>query len=249
MLLDLHPTRSAKFSVARSLLAVVALCALLSSAVPLGTVLAAHNCAMPCCVGKAWTAACANGSCHVDLPTSPKVESDSTPDSHCDKTAQPTAHQETPQAGGHIAGQMDGGHMAGGHTINALPASETASTNHHRVAQQQAVTPQASPPPHATAHHPARSPAAAHNREPPTPTIAALALTRPCPPACSGIFSFSNSHNRGRDGAILAYASKPRPPTLINDRRDVYKIVAASTAQRQPCRPRGPPGFFLLTHS
>jgi hypothetical protein len=84
------------------------------------------------------------------------------------------------------------------------------------------------------------------SQDDPSPSINAIAqsLSKPCPPECgSGAVSFAQVRPKD-DTATLAYAVKPRPPTLIKRLRSSYGALFITSAHRKQSRPRGPPVFF-----
>lgn len=112
---------------------------------------------------------------------------------------------------------------------DSVPESAAAAPASRHNAQEHFATPR-----HTTSHSQAH----------PAPGISVGSLTRPCPPDCGGAASYSN-FGRGRDQGVVAYASRPRPPTSLMFARHAHAFLSTSAARYRPDGPRGPPPTFL----
>ncbi|MDT4969680.1 MAG: hypothetical protein QOJ64_4417 [Acidobacteriota bacterium] len=111
----------------------------------------------------------------------------------------------------------------------SAPAEESVSHDSHNVASRH------------SAHHSS----SAHTESSQSLTAASPAMTAPCSPECAAAAVAPTHSRRPRDGAAMAFACSPRPPTLVLIRNVISDIVLPSSESRRQVRPRAPPPLLI----
>jgi hypothetical protein len=202
----------------RTMVALVLAFSLISVTVPFSSASVGQLCTMQCCAGLEPHAA---GSCHVKVSPPGRVATTQHGSDH------PCA---TPRAGagainGVIAGVIGMKEDGDGSYLDLDDVTVDASRHCNTDSQSQDLS------------------APSHNDFPQSTSIAEQSFAKPCPPEC-GTGALSSGMRSSRKSVALAYNARPRPPTLVRERRYSNSSFFVTSTYCNQLRPRGPPFGF-----